>query len=399
MSKQSVFFTAVAVLATFGGSAAGAMQLAVTPQADGTNVPVSAKIDLPADLANVAPDQIAVTMKPASGPATPGQVVQCPHCGTKLVWIVPTAKAGQAQTWTATLAKGAAKGGFSFKDTAGKHLDLLLDGKPVTRYMYERDKSKERNFDTAKVFHHVFNADGSATLTKGTGGQYPHHRGIFLGYKVTYDGKKRGDWWHVRNVAQEHQKVLRTVTGPVLAASTMLIHWVDGSGTVVVAEERTTVVFRQPSPTLLLLEFRSQLTPVVSDVEFGGDPEHAGMQYRPRNEVNRKATVYMFHKEEITSANVKREVDLPWAAECYELEGKKYSVQHINHPDNPKGTKYSAYRDYGRFGAYPKASAKKGEPLMLKYRVWVAPGEMPTREACQQRWQAFTTPPKVEVAK
>jgi len=28
-----------------------------------------------------------------------------------------------------------------FKDTGGKHLDIMRDGKPVVRYMYEFDRS------------------------------------------------------------------------------------------------------------------------------------------------------------------------------------------------------------------------------------------------------------------
>ena len=35
------------------------------------------------------------------------------------------------------------------------------------------------------------------------------------------------------------------------------------------------------------------------------------------------------------------------------LNGKKYSVVFLNHPDNPKGAHISAYRDYGRFGIFP----------------------------------------------
>ncbi len=288
--------------------------------------------------------------------------------------------------------------GYRFQDTEGKHLDLLRDGKCVTRYMYEVDTSdKARTFDTAKVYTHVFNESGTETITKGTGGLYPHHRGIFLGFKVTYDGKKRGDWWHVRNVTQRHQKFLEQTAGGESATSTMLIHWNDGQGKCVLAEERTQIVHRQPKPTMLLLDFISKLTAARSDIDLGGDPEHAGMQYRPHNEVAKnKSAKYMFPDEKITSGNVKKELDLPWAACCYELKAKKYTVQHMNHPDNPKGTKYSAYRDYGRFGAYPTAKVKQGESLTLRYRIWIAPGEQLDRAAMQARYEAFAKAPKAK---
>lgn len=301
----------------------------------------------------------------------------------------------------AALALQAAPGaeGYRFQDTEGKHLDLLVDGKPVTRYMYEVDTSdKAKTFETAKVFTHVLDESGTEPITNGPGGRYPHHRGIFLGFKVTYDGKQRGDWWHVRNVTQRHQKFLEQKAGPESATSTMLIHWNDPEGKCVVAEERTQIAYRQPKPTMLLLDFIAKLTGARSDIELGGDPEHAGMQYRPANEVNTKATKYLFPDEKITTANVKKELDLPWAACCYELKGKKYTVQHMNHPDNPKGTKYSAYRDYGRFGAYPTAKVKQSESITLRYRIWVAPGEQFDRPAMQARYEAFAKAPKVKVA-
>src|SRR5689334_24902832 len=84
---------------------------------------------------------------------------------------------------TMSNAASAAEGqGFALKDSPGDHLDVLLDGKLVARYMYAHDtSSKERRTDTSKPFLHVFDADGKAPITNGPGSkQYPHHRGIFI---------------------------------------------------------------------------------------------------------------------------------------------------------------------------------------------------------------------------
>ncbi len=59
-------------------------------------------------------------------------------------------------------------------------------------------------------------------------------------------------------------------------------------------------------------------------------------------------------------------------------------------PTNPKGTRWSAYRDYGRFGAYPKAAVKSGESLTLKYRFLIAYGDMPPAEFIQKIDDQFT---------
>ena len=84
-------------------------------------------------------------------------------------------------------------------------------------------------------------------------------------------------------------------------------------------------------------------------------------------------------------------------AMSYGVAGKRYSVLHMNHPDNPKGTVYSAYRDYGRFGAFFKRTIEKNQTLTLRYRIWVGRGEMPGREDLAIRYAVFVNPPQVEV--
>ncbi|MEY4482606.1 MAG: hypothetical protein RL693_58, partial [Verrucomicrobiota bacterium] len=56
----------------------------------------------------------------------------------------------------------------------------------------------------------------------------------------------------------------------------------------------------------------------------------------------------------------------------------------------PKGARISAYRDYGRFGSFFKATIPKGETLTLKVRFLIAEGEMPSADAIQKSWNAYT---------
>ena len=73
---------------------------------------------------------------------------------------------------------------YTIEHEEGEHLDIVRpDGQPILRYMYSRDTSDEqRTFDTAKIFAHVLAPGGETTLTKGPGGKFPHHRGIFIGW-------------------------------------------------------------------------------------------------------------------------------------------------------------------------------------------------------------------------
>ena len=129
---------------------------------------------------------------------------------------------------------------------------------------------------------------------------------------------------------------------------------------------------------------------VRGDVELNGDPEHAGVQYRPHNDVaagdaDVKAK-YLFHADGI---DPREDKDLPWVAMSYGLGGKRYTVQHMNHPTNPKGTIYSAYRDYGRFGAFFVTTLKKDQTITLRYRFWISRGDIPSRETLAAQHATF----------
>jgi hypothetical protein len=83
---------------------------------------------------------------------------------------------------------------------------------------------------------------------------------------------------------------------------------------------------------------------------------------------------------------------MPWASMSYKHGDHTYHVQHMNHADNPDSTIWSAYRDYGRFGAFFKHRLGDGESLTLKYRIHITVGdEAPSREAMQGRYAAWTS--------
>ena len=370
------------------------------PNADTRNTPLHATIALPDSFANVPPEQIAASLQPpgVTAVAIPGQIVRAGE-KTELWWIAPELEQGRPGKWVATLRIDADKRhpGFGWKASPGRHSDLVWNDHQVLRYLHAFDSSTpERLHETYKPYHHVFDASGQNLLTNGAGGLYPHHRGIFVGWNKTKAGDKEYDFWHMKEVAQRHQRILSQSAGPVLARSKTLIHWVDPDDKPVIVEQREVTVFRQPAPTVLLLDFRTELKPVAGDVFLGGDPEHAGVQYRAHNDVadgdeTVKAT-YLFHEDGI---DAHEDENLPWAAMSYGLNGRRYSVLHMNHPANPKPSKYSAYRDYGRFGAFFTKQLKSGETLSLRYRILVIEGPLPPREQLSAQHSAFVAPPNV----
>lgn len=282
---------------------------------------------------------------------------------------------------------GAAETGFALKDTPGDHLDVTLDGKLVARYMYAHDTSTpERRLETYKPYLHVYAADGTTALTKGPGGLFTHHRGLFIGWNgIKFNGHSF-DRWHMHNGDMVHQKFLAQHAGADSASFTALINWDGDHDGPIIVEERTITVRRGPAPARIAIDFESKLEAPRGDIGLNDDPEHSGVQFRPSNDVEANDTVYLYPKAD---ANPHKDRDYPWVGETFVLHGEKHSVVDLNPPTNPKHARWSAYRGYGRFGCTFKTSIKKGDSLSLRYRFLIADGPLPTAAQIQAAWDAF----------
>jgi hypothetical protein len=300
-------------------------------------------------------------------------------------WVLATAMGGGLLADGAVAAESLPRGaGFALQDQPGEHLELLLDGKPVARYMVAF--AADRLQDTYKPYLHMLDAEGQAPITKGPGGLYPHHRGIFIGWTRLTLGGKAYDLWGMGGGVQVHQAFRDQKAGPDQASFTSVVHWNAKGGEPLLEEERSFTFHRRPAPTLVLVDVVSKLKAVAGDTWLNGDPEHAGVHYRPANEVDKSKTKYLFPKE---GDDPRKDKDLAWAAEAYVLGDKTYTVQQMNHPSNPQGTLWSAYRDYGRLGAFCTKELKNGDTLVLSYRFWVLAGDLPPRDELQTQWNGF----------
>ncbi len=300
----------------------------------------------------------------------------------KLLVTLATLTLGLLPTFSAMAADD-----YQIVDQAGRHAEIRTSaGKPVLRYMYQHDTSSpESTFDTAKVFAHVIAPNGT-TLTKGPGGKFPHHRGIFVGWnKLKHNGTSH-DLWHVRNTAQLHQKFGDNVTSADGAAIVGLIDWIGTAGKPVIQESRTYAV-SQPKGSYLQVDLTTTLTAIDGDVELNGDPEHAGVQFRPSQEVaENKSAKYIFHADGI---DPKRDRDLPWVAERFEVGDQWWTVQHLSHPENPTGARWSAYRDYGRFGPFTVVTIPSGKSVTFRYRFRVSEGQATDRDSLAAAHAAY----------
>jgi len=277
---------------------------------------------------------------------------------------------------------------YTWVDTEGKHLDLMDGPRQVARYVYEPldDSTPERREETYKPYCHVFEKDKKDSfITKGPGGKFTHHRGIFYGFsKITYttpEGKAvdKVDTWHCRNAAQIHRSFSTQTADAEGAGFTSLIDWIGPDGKAFASEART-MTFSEADSNLVV-DFSSILTPLVPQLKVDGDPQHAGFQFRASNDVEtsaKQATYYIrpnsgkgiagqtINWSEKTDNELTR--DQPWKGLCFQYNNKAVSVAYLDSPDNPKPARYSE-RDYGRFGSYFTAELTPEKPLSVKYRL------------------------------
>ena len=279
--------------------------------------------------------------------------------------------------------------------------DLIHNGKPVIRYMFAfDDSSKEKIHDTYKVFHHVFGPKSGKQITKGAGGKYTHHRGMFVGWnKTSFGDGKRYDFWHCKNGAHlRHIRFLSQTADEKGGSMTSEIHWNDPDGKPVIREIRTVTVTPQAGLTGYHINWSSTLESQVGEITLDGDRQHAGFQFRAAQAVADangarflRPSSFPQKREAIQvgdKGNPPAHIDLGWFAETYELDGSTYTIEYFDNPNLPKPALFSE-RPYGRFGTFFKTTIDEGKPLKLQYRLIVSEGDVPEVDDIQKRYEEF----------
>jgi hypothetical protein len=381
---------------------------------DRVNAPVRASLTLPAALEKKT---VSVVFKDEDGNAYPGQItgpaLLAPPVSAapasyrcELHFVLPKLAAGKLLALTATVSDEAkpARESFALVDKPGEYAEITLGEKPVLRYMCAPldESSAEKRSATFKPYHHVYDPAGERLVTKGAGGLFPHHRGLFYGFnRISYelDGKKmQADTWHCnKGEYQSHEGTLATELGPLLARQRVAIDWHGQDKQVFAKEQRELTVYNTPGGRLI--EFASRLTSAAGKVKLDGDPQHAGFQFRASQEVPDKTKSQTYYLRPDGKGEPgkfrnwpadKEHVNLPWHALCFVLGDQRYTCCYLDRPGNPKEARFSE-RDYGRFGSYFEYELDAGKPLDVNYRIWLQAGEM-SGPAVQALDEDFVSP-------
>ncbi len=413
---------------TAGQASAADLEITIAAgKYDRNNAPVSIAVRLPGAVADVSSIRliasdgktvVAQVSAPSLLPGNRPDKAAGKFLARDITFVVSGLKAGQTEKYTANLPnsaprsssgkdagekdageknageKNAAAGIFAWHDTPNKFTELRRGDRPVLRYMYEPldESTEQRRGETYKVYHHVFDPQGKRLMTKGPGGLFPHHRGLFYGFnRISYGEGQKADIWHCNHGEyQSHDAVVSIEQGAVLGRHRLAIDWHGRDGKVFAKEQRELTAYQTNGGTLI--EFASRLSSEVGTLRLDGDPQHAGFQFRASQEVPDKTKQQTYYLRPDGKGNPgefrnwpgnKDHVNLPWNAMSIVLGEQRYTIVYLDKPSNPKPARYSE-RNYGRFGSYFVAQVETDKPLELNYRIWIQAGEVSVAEAAAQ---------------
>lgn len=339
---------------------------------------------------NVVPEQFCLE---ADGELIPAQTEEISRFMTRVWWLADQS-AGETVEYTIRPDEQCAETEYSWAQVGDHSLQLQYNGQPLIQYehpVFDYDNIEV----TKKPFHHVFSPVSEDLITKGPGGLYSHHRGIFFGYNQVEIAGRELDIWHAEDGERsEHEEIVKEFTGPVMGGHEARILWKDHDGDQMLEELRDLRAVKH-SDDSFFIDFTSRLFATAAPVRLGGDLQHAGVQFRAVQYVADNSENTRFIRPSDWSELPDDEelgeddrINLPWNAMQFNIEDETYTVVYMSHPRNP-GTKEMSERTYGRFGEFFPYQQSEGAPTVFRYRFWIISGESPSVDEIQRMYQLY----------
>lgn len=259
--------------------------------------------------------------------------------------------------------------------TAVRGDDLYVNGKLAAHYEHPVH-DPAHHLDTCKPYHHIYAPDGRQ-LSKGLGGMFEHHRGMFLGWNQITAGKDTWDVWHCRKgEVMRHEGYGAAadlgLTGDWQVAK---ITWRDGKDNVLVREQRA-MKADAAGTGATRLDVVIELAAEVP-LTFGSDAQHSGHQFRALQQFAEKDAMPARYVRPATAKPLPEDVwtDCDWLAQILPFADGAVTILRMEHEGNPAPV-LSSTRPYGRFGTTFAIALSPGKPLRLHYTYLVVLGEL-----------------------
>jgi hypothetical protein len=280
------------------------------------------------------------------------------------------------------------------KDEAARRVDVRIDGKAFTAYVWPESLTKP-------VLYPVRTASGKPVTRgfpldprPGERTDHPHHVGLFLSY-----GDVNGvDFWNNSHALPQeqqakmgrgrHQKIVEAQGGRKEGTLRVAIEWVMPDGKVVLDED-TTFVFRG-GPGSRVIDRTSRLT-ARAPVTFADNKEgflglrlaralehpskepgtYTDAQGRPTTVavLDNTGVTGLYHSSEGKEGDAVWGTRGRWVALSGRLGDEDVTLAILDHPQNPGAPTYWHARGYGLFAANPlgqKVFSEGKETLNLK---------------------------------
>ncbi|NQT84914.1 PmoA family protein [bacterium] len=266
---------------------------------------------------------------------------------------------------------------FRFEKAEGKYLHLLEGEKPVLTYNYGMllGKGVPEDRRRSSYIHPVYGLDGEV-LSDDFPADHLHHRGLCWVWPRVIVGGKEYDLWSLQGVEQKFERWLGEKAGRGFAAFGVANGWYVGEKKIV--KETVRVRVFPAGEKGRAIDVKLTLEAAEEPVTISGRSPVKGYGGFSFRFAPRKETVLTSPAgREVADSNLKR---FPWVDLSAKFGGKDFfsGVAIFDDSRNPGFPNGWTLRDYGFLGvAWPGLKLyilKPGEPLTIRYRVWIHRG-------------------------
>ena len=255
--------------------------------------------------------------------------------------------------------------------------EFLDRGKPVLTYNYRMMLPAGVPEDRARscYIHPIYGLDGEV-LTDDFPKDHFHHRGLSWMWLVVKAGGKTYDLWTIKGIRDHTVKLLEARSGAESATLQMANAWITDGGEKVL-DEIVTITAHTAKSVGRAIDLELSLNPTNQPVTLDSSARgYSGINLRcaPRDD-----TVIV-----TSSGKADKDVDREryyWSDLSARFGGSKEfsGIAIFDNPANPSYPTGWSNRFYGILGpsftGIQPVTIKPGEPLVLRYRVWVHEGD------------------------
>jgi Methane oxygenase PmoA len=289
------------------------------------------------------------------------------------------------------------------QDAATGQIEITDDGKSVLRYNYksvepgavlETVTPANRIYARARsdYIHPLYGLNGEM-LTRDWSVDHPHHRGIYWAWPEVDFGKERGDLHALQTVFARPTGKIDLQSGPVFAQIEAENQWLWNDREPIVRELALIRAYRAtPQGRVVDLAFQSIALKDGVTIARRGLEHYGGLNVRLQTPEAQAISVFTGPSNAV-----------PWRA-WSDLSGRfpgsaaasgLMVLQQAQNPDYP-----------GDWVQYPELSwcqptfpasgqrfaLRRGQPLLLRFRLWIHAGSTPEEEFATQLWDALHAP-------